>query len=108
MYLQVRRDWMTYHICVAPFGTGFFVSSRLIFSPWNSWPIMAITAAVMCLGVFLVALGTGLLARNIAIGLMLSFMAAFPAAFLFALIFIVWLFLCLRMTYYHQPDSRQE
>lgn len=30
LYLEIQRDWLSYHICVAPFGTGFFVSSRLL------------------------------------------------------------------------------
>ena len=29
LYLQMRRERLVFEICAAPFGTGFFVSSRL-------------------------------------------------------------------------------
>src|SRR5947209_196210 len=46
LYLQIDRDWLRYHVCVAPFGTGFFVSSRLLISPWKTWPVLVVTAAI--------------------------------------------------------------
>src|ERR1035437_8680465 len=52
-YLQLQRDWLTYHICVAPFGTGFFVSSRLLVWPWKSWPIVAAIAGGLFFFLFL-------------------------------------------------------
>lgn len=47
-YLQVRRGEHVYHICAAPFGTGFFLSSWLGhvesgFWAWiASWPVIGL------------------------------------------------------------------
>jgi len=58
MYLKLQRDWLTYNVCVAPFGTGFFVSSRLMVWPFRSWPqvpflgfviILALTTMYLCI-----------------------------------------------------------
>lgn len=49
-YLQVRRGEQVYHICAAPFGTGFFLSSWLGyvesgFWAWiASWPVIGVFA----------------------------------------------------------------
>ena len=102
IYLRIRRDWMTFHICVAPFGTGFFVSSRLLVSPWKSWSILAVTAFVLSTALFFSLLILTAIFKNIIFAILIVFVLAIPTAFLFLVVFIVWLILSLRMTYYRQ------
>ena len=51
-YLKLQRDWLTYNVCVAPFGTGFFVSSRLIIWPFRSWPKFLMLGVAIGLALF--------------------------------------------------------
>ena len=102
LYLEVRRDWLTYHICVAPFGTGFFVSSRLLVWPWRSRPLLVIAAILLYLGLtaayHLAAVSLG----SDGIALLLTLCLSVPALLLFILVVACWYFWCLHMTYYRQ------
>jgi hypothetical protein len=52
-YLELKRDWLTYHVCVAPFGTGFFVSSRLLVWPFGSWRMIAALGGALLFFLFI-------------------------------------------------------
>ncbi len=102
MYLSVERDWLTYHICVAPFGTGFFVSSRLLVWPWKSWPILVIIAGVLFLGLIMLFALMAATIGSAGIGMLVTLCFSMPVGFLFLLSAVLWYFLCLHMTYYRQ------
>ena len=98
-YLEIRHDWLTYHVCAAPFGTGFFVSSRLLVSPFETWPVMGVIAGGICA---LLALLFIILSGSYSIGVafLITAALAIPAFFLFAIGVAIWIWSCLRLTYY--------
>ena len=98
-YLELQRDWMTYHVCAAPFGTGFFVSSRLIVWPWRSWPVVALGAGIFALFIFIFFIVTSVQYSVIG-GFLATMTVGFPTFILFVLSVAVWLITCLRLTYY--------
>ncbi len=100
IYLEVRRDWLTYHICVAPFGTGFFASSRLLMSPWNTWRRMVTFALILILVEILVCVGVEFLTHNLALALLSGLVCGVPLAGIFLLSLISWVYKSLHMTYY--------
>jgi hypothetical protein len=103
LYLQIERDGMKYHICAAPFGTGFFVSSRLLFSAWKSWPLLLAVAGGF---VFMIPFISGILMAVFGSGLItffLTFFAFCGMVLLYLVIVVLWLFRC-RLTY-HRLDS---
>jgi len=46
-YLQLRREKLLFAVCAAPFGTGFFVSCRLIQKEESSLALIAIIGAAL-------------------------------------------------------------
>jgi len=100
IYLQVQRDWQTYHICVAPFGTGFFVSSRLLVWPWKTWPIIAGIGGAMLALLFTLFVGLTAESNSLLLGFLGIVACGFPLIFLFAVAAIVWFISCRRLTYY--------
>jgi len=102
IYLELQRDWMTYHICAAPFGTGFFVSSRLIFWPWRKWPILAGIGGVLFFALFILFCVLAGTIGSAAVALLTTAILAMPTTAIFVLIGAIWFILCLRLTYYRQ------
>lgn len=71
-YLQIRRGEHVYHVCAAPFGTGFFLSSWLgeVESGfWNwiaSWPIVGIFIRGFLKPLTYYKIDTGLMFQSVA------------------------------------------
>lgn len=58
-YLKIQRKNLEFYICGAPFGTGFFVSSRLLKQNGLTFPqrILAVLAYLLIVGIVIKALG---------------------------------------------------
>ena len=99
IYLKIKRDWLTYHVCAAPFGTGFFVSSRLITDTWDSWPLLAIPLLFFpMIPIFIYAV-IEMLSKSMLLGMFFAFMSLFPSCLLVLAACIFWYMRC-RITYY--------
>jgi hypothetical protein len=63
-YLKIRRKNLEFYICGAPFGTGFFVSSRLLKQNGLTFPpkILAVLAYLLIVAMLVKALGLTALA----------------------------------------------
>jgi hypothetical protein len=99
VYVQIKRDWLTYRICLAPFGTGFFVSSRLLSSNWNSWPLLLIPVFLMPVFPFITYMATILVLQSFPVAFILGCFAVFPSMGFFLLAVALWYMRC-RMTSY--------
>lgn len=55
IYLELRRERLVFEICAAPFGTGFFVSSRLFDRrrEARAWHFLAVVLGLGMIGAFL-------------------------------------------------------
>jgi hypothetical protein len=106
LYLQIERDWMIYRICAAPFGTGYFFSSRLFLNVFRTWPIIVgiviLSPAVPCLLFLLLLHQTANLLWTAAItgaasGLLLMFLASVVG---------IWIYMCRHLTYHRQDTMK--
>ena len=99
-YLEVRRDWLTYHICVALLARA---SSHL---PGCSCPLgipggrMVTFALILILAEVLVCVGVEFLTHNLALALLSGLVCGVPLAGIFLISLISWVYKCLHMTYY--------
>jgi len=101
VYLKIRRDWMTYHVCVAPFGTGFFVSSRLLVQRWTGWWLLVLLALGMPMFLLLLYIAIVNASNSAVTGLILTICLSFPTILAYLAIVVAWLFYS-RITYHRQ------
>jgi hypothetical protein len=106
LYLQIECDWLIYRICAAPFGTGYFFSSRLFINIFRTWPIIAciimLSPAVPLLSFIILRNQTGNLLWTAAItggatALVLFFLASMIG---------IWIYTCCHLTYHRQDTLR--
>jgi len=93
LYLKIERDFLKYQICVGPFGTGFFVSSRLLVSQHNIW--RDLVGLIVAMFVIMLLVFVAFTPRSFGTTLMYFF----PLVFVFGIIFLVRV-AAGRMTYY--------
>jgi hypothetical protein len=103
VYLEVRRDWMIYHICVAPFGTGFFVSSRLLIKRFAGCLLLVLFALAIPPVLLFVYTTSTQQSGSSAAGLAVTVFMLFVMLFLYFLGIISWI-MGSRLTY-HRLDS---